>query len=267
MRQFFLPAITVVFILSCNHPGKFPPLISEKIPLWELEITDGVDVSALEAPENFVKVSHDRLDSLTSLMDDYFNNDENFSLISYRLLWNSMRNELNPGYLVSEDAYQWFKLTGFLFQLTGDEEVVSEMERLVYTSLATDTVVSNTLVAPYIFTRDGDYLYLNLYFPASVSYQHSLGGGVKITQQSAFPETGRISLHFSMETKRYIELYVRIPWWAHQASVTVKGVKYLTHPGQYSRIAKQWKEGDVVEIELPLNNLPKYIRYQQNTGL
>jgi DUF1680 family protein len=63
-----------------------------------------------------------------------------------------------------------------------------------------------------------------------------------------------------METKRYIELWIRIPEWAHNASVTVKGVKYLSQPGSYSRVAKQWKEGDVVEVELPLQNVPGYLK-------
>jgi hypothetical protein len=55
-----------------------------------------------------------------------------------------------------------------------------------------------------------------------------------------------------LQDKRYLDFYVRIPEWANKASVTVKGVKYNVIPGQFTEIAKKWKNGDEIEIIIGL---------------
>ena len=60
-----------------------------------------------------------------------------------------------------------------------------------------------------------------------------------------------ILIHFSMEKNRYIEVSVRIPEWAHGATVTAVGVKYPAPTGEYLFIAKKWHEGDTIRIHFP----------------
>jgi len=51
-----------------------------------------------------------------------------------------------------------------------------------------------------------------------------------------------------MEEIRYIEISIRIPDWARNATVTEKNVKYVATPGSYCFIARKWNSGDVIEI-------------------
>jgi DUF1680 family protein len=105
-----------------------------------------------------------------------------------------------------------------------------------------------------VLTKNGDHIYVNLFNPVEINYQHSLGGEVTFRQETTYPESGSVRLHFDNAENRYIELYIRIPEWAEGTSVVVKKVKYFTQPGSYCVIAKKWKQGDVVEIELPIEN-------------
>lgn len=259
MRQVLLLVFTAMIMASCSRPEKFPPFVTEKIMFNDIEHDSVRHLVATGTAEGLTEISRERLDSLQQLRMAYAEKHESFDLSKYMRLWRLQRYEIDSDILRHDEAARWFMLTGFLFQLTAGTDAADEMERVAYTSLIPDAENPDTIVAPYIFTRKGDHVHVNLFQPASVSYQHSLTGAVKITQNTDGIDNGKISLHFNMETKRYIELYIRIPQWMHDASVTVKGVRYLSQAGSYCRIAKQWKEGDVVEIEFPQENLPVYL--------
>ncbi|MEJ7678595.1 MAG: hypothetical protein WKG06_12195 [Segetibacter sp.] len=49
-------------------------------------------------------------------------------------------------------------------------------------------------------------------------------------------------------------LYLRIPGWCDKANVMVNGKVTNTSlkPGSYARIEKKWKQGDVIELVLPM---------------
>jgi len=99
-----------------------------------------------------------------------------------------------------------------------------------------------------------------MFIPSEISYSHSMGGEVKIWQETNYPQSGSVRVNFSMTEKQYIEVFIRIPSWAEDASVEVNGVKYFAPPGSFSKISKKWKEGDVVEIEFPISKKPDYLR-------
>jgi len=106
----------------------------------------------------------------------------------------------------------------------------------------------SALLLPVVFTRDVDKIFLNLFTDASLEYEHSLGGRVKISQQTEDYSGRKLTVTFELPEKRYIELYVRVPSDAVHPSVVVKKVKYFAQPGSYCQIAKKWKTGDLVEI-------------------
>jgi hypothetical protein len=187
MRQVKALIITALIISSCDRAENFPELLTEKVPLDELKLEEGLDITSRPYPEGSSTADFASLDTLQNLQENYFEKDENFDLSEYRLLWRLTKNDYNPKYLPPKEAVRWFESTGFLFQLTGDAEVAGELERLVYTSFILGKEELETMVAPYIFTRKGDHVHVNLFFPAEISYTHSLGGRVK-----NFP-TNRIS--------------------------------------------------------------------------
>ncbi len=252
-------AFLVVF--SCNPPDKNPEYVTYRT------LPEGAGIQHerkyfYDTPQsNPLEGKYPGLDSLVSLRLKFFDQKEQFDPDNYRLYWDKFRQEVRNRELSREEAISWFNLTGFLFQVTGDAMVAEEMERVVYQYFfTTPGMQPDSLILPYIFTRNIDFIHLNLYLPASIQFQHSLGGNVTVNLETDFPESGRARVIFEMETKQYLEVYARIPSWAEDASVTVKGVKYLATPGSYSKIAKKWKEGDVVEVEFSLGNLPPYMK-------
>lgn len=206
------------------------------------------------------KILTAELNELIDFQQMYFQKDEGFELEKFLASWQEFKNNPSLHQLTHQENLQWFHVTGFLFQLTGKVSFAEELEKIAWNSFSGHPHVFNSLVSPYIFTKNVDHIHINLFLPNEIRYEHTLGGEVKIVQESDFPESGNIKINFSMEIKRYIEVFIRIPTWAEGASVTVKGVKYFAQPGQYSIIAKKWKEGDVIDIEFPLENLPDYLK-------
>ena len=260
MKNLLLAGIIVFFLSSCNPPEKFPEFVTAKTEPENVNVAAGWNrnINHTNVPDVNIE-NYPLLDSLMEFHKMYIEKNENFNLAKYRSTWGKLRNRINAQSLSVQEALQWFEVSGFLFQLTGDALVAEELQKIVWTRLS-EYEKLDSLIEPYIFTKSVDHIHLNLFIPAEISYEHSMGGRVKISQKTDFPASGSIWLTFEMEPKNYIELFVRIPSWAEQSSVTVKQVKYLTTPGVYSKIAKKWKEGDVVEIEMALNNLPEYFK-------
>lgn len=85
----------------------------------------------------------------------------------------------------------------------------------------------------------------------------TVGGGHKIRIQEEthypFSDTVRLKLHTDNNVR--FPLYLRIPSWTINASVTVngKGCKNEITPGEYFKILRNWKDGDIVELVMPMS--------------
>lgn len=261
MRWIFINGLIFLLFASCNTSEKSQEYVTYRT------LPEGAGIQYEN--ESFIDERHSfpaqgfypGLDSLIRLRLMFFNEKERFDLEQFQQFWDEFRTEVRNREISREEAISWFNLTGFLFQITGDAFVAEELERIVWQYfLARSDVQADSIILPYVFTRNNDFIHLNLYLPASIHFKHSMGGKVTVTQETDFPANDTIRIVFGMETKQYIEIYVRIPSWAENASVTVKGVKYLAEPGSYSQIAKKWKDGDVVEVEIPIQNHPAYMK-------
>jgi hypothetical protein len=260
MKRIFLGGIIFQLIFSCSFHEKFPEPVT-------LPVTNNGEVflATTELGSGQNDVQHKKnmpatLNDLFEMQQMYLQEDRQFVLENFFNSWTAFKNTTTLNRLTEEEVFQWFKLTGFAFQLTGKAECAEEMEKVAWQRFSGKSGLFDSLVSPYIFTKKVDHIHVNLFLPNEISYAHTLGGNVNIVQETDFPKSGSIRLNFSMEIKRYIEIFVRIPSWAENASVTVKGVKYFAQPGRYSIIAKKWKEGDVVEIEFPMENIPDYLK-------
>ena len=254
--------LIVIIVSSCSQ--RFPEPVTSPVESEIVNLKDslfsgfetGDDTQTMESGNEIYP------ENLESIQDGYITKDERFDLRAFEEGWQNFRNEMGSGTGGKEATQKWFEITGLLFQLTGNAVYAEELERIAFTNFF-GTANENELekmIEPYVFTRSVDHIHVNLFTPAEISYNHSLGGDVGITQETDYPRSGSIKLHFSMETKRYIEIFVRIPSWADDASVEVKGVKYFAVPGNYCKVAKKWKEDDVVEIEFSVTGKPQYLR-------
>ena len=92
-------------------------------------------------------------------------------------------------------------------------------------------------------------------FSASeVSAQVGDGTNVRIEEVTHYPFEGTI--HFTLHSDKAVTfpLYLRIPGWANSAAVLVNGKKLpvTSEAGKYVRIEREWKNNDVVTLELPM---------------
>jgi len=260
---FILLLILPVFLISCNQ-NTFPKPVTQKANQDIIKLNDvffETEVAKRDSMSEGKKYNF-RLDSLMSFLNKYEEKSEVFNIENFREYWNNTHERIMAVDVGIETAKKWFKATGLLFELTGEAKYSEELERVIYTSFKRNLAESEIeqIAKPYVFTKYVDHIHVNLFIPSEIKYNHSMGGKVKIWQETGYPESGSVLVKFSMTEKQYIELFVRIPSWAEDASVEVKGVKYFAPPGSYSKIAKKWKEGDVVEIKFPISEKPDYLK-------
>lgn len=114
----------------------------------------------------------------------------------------------------------------------------------------------------FVYTHHANALYVNLFVASELNWKEK---GLKLRQETQFPyaETSRITITQSPNTKQPIPIMVRYPGWVKpgQFSVKVNGkpVSIVTGPASYVTIYRQWKKGDVVDIQFPMHNSVKYL--------
>lgn len=252
---------TLLFVFfSCSKPNQFPQKISEKVS------AGNVILNRTFLPINFTAFSDSTQKSdfgteLEKLFQDKKNYDERnpiFNLVELENSWSNLQK--HRLYFGIEDMKSWIEITGFMLEVTGNARYASELEETVYNSTVHFTEPQfkeiEKQITPWIFTKNIDHIYVNIFANATIKYEHSMKGAVEITQETDYPASGKIQLKFKMENKRNIELFIRIPEWAEGATVTEWRVKYVTTPGEYCQIMRKWGEGDIVEINLPMDQMP-----------
>lgn len=85
-----------------------------------------------------------------------------------------------------------------------------------------------------------------------------LENGATFTQETLFPyeESSRITVN--MKKSRRFKLMVRCPEWTDEGfSVKVNGKEYggTAKPSSYVTLERKWKNGDVIEISLPMRTI------------
>lgn len=80
------------------------------------------------------------------------------------------------------------------------------------------------------------------------------GNTVTLKQITHYPFDENIKIEINTTKTTSFPLYLRIPNWCNNASIRVNGVdeKAVFEPGSYARIESKWKQGDVVELILPM---------------
>lgn len=106
--------------------------------------------------------------------------------------------------------------------------------------------------AEYIYAHSDDTLYVNQFISSDLNWQDN---GIRLTQHAELPERGHARLEIHCVGDQQFSLAVRHPQWATQGfRITINGnsTDDFSKPGSFVRIARTWHDGDVVEIEMPL---------------
>jgi hypothetical protein len=102
-----------------------------------------------------------------------------------------------------------------------------------------------------IYFQDEDALYVNLFVPSEVTWQEK---GLRVVQETQFPESDRVSLTVRAHEPRRAQLRIRVPYWTVDGSASLNGAKLETFatPGSYFVLDRTWRDGDRVEVQLPM---------------
>jgi len=103
-----------------------------------------------------------------------------------------------------------------------------------------------------IYFHDDSTLWINLFVPSELSWREK---GITLRQETKFPEEEGTTLIFHAVNPTKLTLNLRVPYWAtHGITVKVNGqVQPCSAPPEsYFALERQWKDGDRVEMQMPM---------------
>ncbi len=110
----------------------------------------------------------------------------------------------------------------------------------------------------YVFSRDADGLFVNLYTSAEVKHTLPDGRTIHLAVETDYPwrETVRLR-HVGSEPVEFA-LRLRVPGWCEQVAWSIEGEPAQTSPGgRYWTIRRLWQPGQTATLTLPM--LPRVI--------
>jgi len=176
----------------------------------------------------------------------------------------------------------WMQLSQYLLDLTGNPKYADAIERIgwnqVFAEQTIDGDASHYFTPPNGYTPKGYYrepdccmgsghrllsmlpgfiyttgtggmIYVNQFMPSA-----TVMGKVKVSQETDYPSDGKVSVHIDPVVAKTFTVCVRIPAWCKNPSVLVngKGLSAGVKAGTYVRIARTWKAGDIITLDLPM---------------
>ncbi len=198
-----------------------------------------------------------------------------------------LRNRLGDGTTESCNVYNMLKLSEHLFKLEASPEYADFYERALFNHiLATQNPENGHVVynlsldmggfkdfqdpewftccigtgmenhSKYgrnIYYHNDDELFIFQYIASELSWKEK---GLKIVQNTAYPEEQGTTLEFTCDNPVRVSIAIRYPSWAEnglEISVNGKKKKVNQKPGSFVKIERKWKSGDRLEVKIPFS--------------
>jgi len=121
------------------------------------------------------------------------------------------------------------------------------------------------MVPTWSYAKAADGVYVNLYIGSTVTLENAAGTDIEMVQHTDYPWSGKIAITVNPKVRKRFAVRLRVPDRATSRlytpvpevngllSLKVNGaaVKPVIEKG-YAVIAREWKAGDRIELELPL---------------
>jgi hypothetical protein len=189
------------------------------------------------------------------------------------------------GYIETCSTLSWIQLNRELLAITGDAKYAEEIERSAYNDLlgaqapdgenwcyyiypngkrvyttywrcckSSGSIALEELPSVAVAVRGSDELAVNLYGPGRARVALPAAGEVSVEQVTDYPFGGAVQLKLGLARPVEFTLALRIPAWAVGARARINGKPAAAHvaAGTYLRLTRTWQDGDVVELELPM---------------
>jgi len=105
----------------------------------------------------------------------------------------------------------------------------------------------------FIYARSTGGLYVNLFMASELSAPDL---GLTVRQETAFPDEPRSRLILKLKRPSTFTLNLRHPGWVMAGGFTVRvngqAVPLVSTPSSYAAVRREWRDGDRVEVELPM---------------
>ncbi|MGA9591077.1 MAG: glycoside hydrolase family 127 protein [Salegentibacter sp.] len=106
----------------------------------------------------------------------------------------------------------------------------------------------------FIYAHTDDKLYVNLFIPSELNWKEK---DLTVIQENDFPQEASTRLTFNTEKPQKLNLLLRYPDWVTKGKLKVlvngKEVSIKEEPGSYLSVEGLWKNGDTVEMKLPMH--------------
>lgn len=105
-----------------------------------------------------------------------------------------------------------------------------------------------------IWTHDMNNLFVNLFIPSILNWRDK---NVKITQNTAFPDSEKTTLTVNTRRPQKFSINIRYPSWVKEGQLEInindRRVKVEAKPGEYAQLRRRWRDGDRIEVSLPMH--------------
>lgn len=262
MKIYRLSAIIgiAVFLFSCGNSENGLKVINSG-SFSDLNITINGTVSQRLLPDSVVNISGQSLISVkldeSTLATEKIRKDQSDSL------WNAVsaswygfaKNGLSilsadstSNSDVSAIAGKWAELNIQLLKLSGEVRFGDAIEDLLYKNQS--PVLTEKQLKSIIYTHIDDQIFINVIGSSSLTHHHTTGGIIKLIQETDYPKSNEMTLKCESNDVRYLDVFIRIPEWAINPTVSYGNVKYVAHPGEYCQVSRKWHDGDEFRIVL-----------------
>ena len=105
----------------------------------------------------------------------------------------------------------------------------------------------------FIYAQAQDAIFVNLFIPSELTATNL---GLTLRQETKFPDEPRTCLKLHSKSPITFALRLRHPVWVADGEFAVrvngKPVKLASAPSSYAEVKRRWRDGDRVELELPM---------------
>jgi DUF1680 family protein len=121
------------------------------------------------------------------------------------------------------------------------------------------------MVPTWTYAKSADGVYVNMYIGSSVTLENAAGTEIEMVQETDYPWSGKIAITVNPKMPKRFAVRLRVPNRTTSAlyapSPQVNGIVSLAVNGKavkpaiekgYAVIAREWKSGDKIELELPM---------------
>jgi hypothetical protein len=245
------------FFMACGKPENALTIVNSK-SFAEKQITlDGTftgrfstdTIPSIQQPTALTK----KLDELISRSIKLNESESNSSWISILKSWKEIKldqvissADTTPNEQVI--LQKWAELNIKLLKFSGEVGFADVLEKIFYGQKV--PVLSEKTLKSFVYTHVYDQIFINLLATSSLTHYHTTGGIIKLIQQTNYPESNEMTLKCESNDVRYLDVFIRIPEWAVNPTVTHGNVKYVAHPGEYCQISRKWNDGDEIQVRL-----------------